>query len=122
MHRVVEQLSCRRFFNYLPQIHDGYIIGKMIYYRKIVGYEKISNAVFFLQFFEQIKYLCLNRHVQSGYRLVAYDEFWIQGEGSGYSYTLAAASVKLMRIDVGQAGSQTYGFHQLGDMGSLFRL
>ncbi len=68
---------------------------------KIVRDEKIRQAELLLQIFEQIDDLRLNGDVERRDRLVANDEFRINGERACDADALALAAGKLVRITVG---------------------
>jgi len=78
-----------------------------------VSDKEIGQVPFLLQVLHQIQDLGLNGHVQGGNRLITDDELRVQGQGSGDTDTLAAASVQFMGICVDQAAGQSHGVHQL---------
>ena len=78
-----------------------------------MGDEDIGQAFLFLDLFHQVQDLGLDGYVQGRYGLVAYDELWFHGQGTGNADALPAASVELMRIGVIKPLRQAHGSHQL---------
>ena len=66
-----------------------------------MGNKKISQAFFLLKCVEQIQDLGLNRHVQSGHRLVADDKLGVQRQRPGHADALTAAAVQFVGVGVG---------------------
>ena len=78
-----------------------------------MGNEHIGQIQLILQILHQVQNLCLNGHVQSGNRLITYDEFGLQCQCTGNSDTLSSSAVQLMGVGVGQTLCQTHQIHQL---------
>ena len=77
-----------------------------------MGHEHIGQAHLLLQVHQQIQHLRLNGHVQSGNRLVAHDEFGIQGQCPGNTHSLAAAAVHFMGVSHPQPVLDANQIHQ----------
>src|SRR5688500_1269552 len=82
---------------------------------QIVRNEEIREMPLALQFLEQIKNLCLNRHVERRDWLVRDDEGRIGGERTRNADALLLPAGELVRIAVDEALAQTYGLHQLAN-------
>lgn len=63
---------------------------------------------------QQVDDLCLNRHIQSGNRLVADDKLRLDGQRAGNADALTLAAGKLVREAVSVFAVQTDGRKQLG--------
>ena len=60
--------------------------------------EHICQVKLLLQAAEEVDDLCLDRNVQSGYRLVADDDLRLHGEGAGNVHTLSLTARELVGI------------------------
>ncbi len=80
MYRMCDKLVRIRNLDYPAQIHDRNAPGYMLDNQQVVRYEQVCYAQLLLKFFKRIDYLCLNRHVQRRYRLVAHDELGRYGK------------------------------------------
>jgi len=60
----VEYLACPGGFHELAHIHHGHTITNVFDHAQIMGNKKISQVKLFLQFQQQVKHLCLHRHIQ----------------------------------------------------------
>ena len=113
MDRIFEKVVARRLFDHLAKVHDRDIIGEVLDDGEVVRDENIRQAHVALELLEQVEYLRLNGHVQRRHRLVADDELGIDRKRAGDAYTLAAASVQLMGIDVDISFGKADGLHKL---------
>src|SRR5947209_18752084 len=84
-------------------------------HREIVGDEDVGQAELLLEILEQVDDLRLDRHVECGYRLVAYDELRRHRERARDADALALAAAELVGISAHVIGMQPDGFQQLGD-------
>ena len=73
----------------------------------------IGKVQLLLQILHQVKDLGLDGYVQGRYRLVAYNELWIDRQRPGDSDSLAPAAVQLMGICVYQTLGQSHQVHDL---------
>ena len=68
-----------------------------------------------LELIEQLEYLRLNGHVQRRYRLIADDQFWVNGERSCDTDALALPTRKLVGIAGHAFARQIHILQQPGD-------
>ncbi|MNP36335.1 hypothetical protein D3C76_1297170 [compost metagenome] len=69
-----------------------------------------------LQFFEQIDDLSLNGYIESGNRLIANDELWLNGQRTGNPDPLPLASGQFMGITISMFRIQADCFQQFCDL------
>jgi hypothetical protein len=84
----------------------------MLDHRKVMRNEKISQPELNLKRFKQVYNLGLNRYVERGNRLVAYDEIRIQRKRAGYADALTLAAGKLVRLPVLVVLLNPHGAHK----------
>ena len=80
------------------QIHDHDPVADVFDDAEVMRDENISQVKLLLQAAEEVDDLCLDRNVQSGYRLVADDDLRLHGEGAGNVHTLSLAARELVGI------------------------
>ena len=110
-----KQLLLGSPFHAGAHIHDHDLVGNVLHNAEVMGDEHVGQTSFVLQIHQQIQNLGLNGHVQSGDRLIADDEFRVQGQCPRHADPLTAAAVQLMGIGMGQTLGQAHGVHQLFD-------
>ena len=102
---VVERIGIGIFHD-LAQIHDGDMIGDMLYNGQIMGDQHIGQAHFLLQFQQQIQDLGTeNRHIQRGNRFVTNHQLGLQRNGPCNADPLPLAAAEL----VGETGWRPSG-------------
>ena len=80
------------------QIHDHDPVADVFDDAEVMRDEHIGQVKLLLQAAEEVDDLCLDRNVQSGYRLVADDDLRLHGEGAGNVHTLSLAARELVGI------------------------
>jgi len=98
--RIAEDILGLTVLNKIAQIHNADGIGDMLNNAQVVGDEEIGEVTLFLQFLQQVDDLSLDRNVQSGNRLIAYDELRVESQSTGNAYTLALATGELVGIAI----------------------
>ncbi len=89
MHRVAEEFLPLGRFHQPATAHHGNPVGHVVDNRQIVRDEQVCQAEFLLQVFQQIQHLRLNGDVQRRDRLIADQQFGLQGQGAGDADTLS---------------------------------
>ena len=100
MEHILIQLIHLGIFNQIAQIHHTDLVTDMAHHGQIVTDKQIGKAVFILQFFQNIDYLCLDGHIKCRNRLVTYNELRIGCQRPGNSDPLTLSAGKLMWITV----------------------
>ena len=85
-------------FDKLSLVHDCDPLRDIFDSAEIVRDEEEREAQLLLQADEKIEDLRLDRDVERGDRLVAYDEFGVEREGAGDADALALAAAELVRV------------------------
>src|SRR6266550_8702727 len=114
------KLAGWRGFDDAPEIHDGNALADMLDDRQIVGNKEISEPEFLLQVIQQIDDLGLDRHIQCRHRLIADNQFRLDGERARDTDALALTAGELVRITSHVIRLQTDGLEQMHD--ALFKL
>ena len=109
---IVNNVGVRKLYH-LSEIHYGYTVAYMANYEDIVGNEEIGETQLLLKLNKHIDYLCLNRNVKSGNRLVADNERGAEGKGAGDADALALTAGKFMGIAGGVLAVQANFIHKL---------
>ena len=73
-------------------------MGNMFHHAHIMCHKHIGQSELLLQIHQQIDDLRLNRHIQSGNRLIAGDKLRIHGKRAANADTLSASAGEFMRI------------------------
>ena len=107
-------LGCN--LTHISQEHNTHPVRNEIDNRKIVSDKKIRKAVLLLQVLQQIQHLALHRYIQCRYRLIAYDQLRLQGNGPCYADALALSAGELVRVAVLEFRRHAHGLHQLQDL------
>ena len=102
-----------RKLDHFAEIHHGDAVADVAHNEKIVGNEEIGQAQFILQFVKHVDDLRLNGNVKRGDRLVADDEFRVDGKRTGNADTLALTAGKLVGIARGVFAVEADEVHQL---------
>lgn len=55
---------------------------------------------------------CLNRHVECRYWLVAYNEFWVDGQCTRHPYALPASAIQFVGVSIGKPAIQPHRRHK----------
>lgn len=63
----------------LTKVHHTDPVGNMAHHGQIMCHKQVSQSQFLLQIFQHVDNLCLDRYVQCGDRLIAEQEFRIDG-------------------------------------------
>ena len=69
--------------------------------------EKVGQLFFLLELFQKVQNLCTDGNVQSGNRLVGYNQLRLHNHGTGQADTLTLSAGKLMRITSQMLGKKT---------------
>jgi hypothetical protein len=77
MPRSLKQRPRRPSFNDATDIHDRNAVTHVLHDTEVMGDEEVREAQFRLQIEQQIDYLGLDGDVESGDRLVSYDQLGI---------------------------------------------
>ena len=93
----------------------------MPHHRQIVGDEQIGKAEFFLQVFEQVDDLRLDRYIQRRHRLVAHDERRLHRQRARNAHALTLPARQLVRIASRHVIKQPDEFEQLNHLGARRR-
>ena len=121
MARRGEQRLRRRRFDDAPEIHDDDAIGQIAHDAEVVADEQIGEVERALQVHEQVQHLRLDRHVERGHRLVAYEELGLHGERAGDADARALAARELVRIAAHQRRIETDAVQHRGDVVAALR-
>ena len=109
MERVFVKLDAVGDFDDVSQIHDRDTVADVPNYRQVVSDEQVGQAKLVLQVFEQVDDLRLDRNVQGGNRLVAYDKAGFDGEGTSDADALPLPAAELVWIAISHIGVKPYG-------------
>ena len=99
----------------LTKIHHSNAVADMFYKIESVGNEEVGQVELFLQLFEKVDDLCLNRNVERRYRLVANQKGRFYRERAGYPDSLALTARKLVRLTGGKFRTQPDQLQELAD-------
>ena len=83
MQRLLEEASLVSHLNNTSEIHHRDPVADMLDHGEVVANEHIGQLEFVLEVHQEIDNLCLDRHVQSGDRLVTDDQFRIDRQRPG---------------------------------------
>lgn len=92
MSRISEESVGIAELNDVTEVHNAYSIRDISYDGEVVRYEEIGEILLFLELLEQVDDLRLDRHVESGYALVTYDELWVHREGTRDTNSLSLSA------------------------------
>ena len=87
-----------RHFDDPTQIHNGYTVCEMFDNPYIMADKKVGQFQFFAQFHKEVQHLSLNRDIQCGNCLIAYNEFGLNGQRPRNTDALPLAAGELVRI------------------------
>ena len=102
--RVFVKLVAGGDFHEAAEVHDADAVADMPDDAEIVGNEEIGKSELFLEVLEKVDYLGLDRDVERGYRLVADDEFGVEGQRARKADPLALPAAELVGIAVEVVG------------------
>lgn len=97
------------------QVHDQDAMADVLDDGEVVGDEKIGEMMFQLEVLKKIDDLGLDRDIQGAYGLIADDELWFDGDGSGNPDPLTLATAEFMGITPGVGGIKADVSEQRGD-------
>ena len=97
---AAEKVRGIKDLHYLATMHDRNTIADICHYTQVVGNKQAGQIEFFLQLQQQIDYLSLNRHVESGKRFVRDYNFGFEREGARKDDALALPAAELVRKSV----------------------
>ena len=106
----------------LAQIHHRHPGRDVAHHGQIVGNEQVCQAIFFLQVFQQVHDLRLNRDVQRCNWFVANNKFRVQSQCARDADALALATRKRMRIATREFTVKANLIHQIMNFVALFIL
>ena len=95
---MLEDLGGRSLLDDFTLLHDEHSVGKVGDNGQIVGDEYIGEAEGVPKAGEQTDNLSLNGDIEGGHRLVAYDDFRLEGQRSSNRDALALTAGKLMGV------------------------
>ena len=104
MLRAAVKFACGPEFDDLAQVHYGHPFRDVANHSQIVTDEKVCEPQLFLQVFQQVDYLGLNRYIECRYRLIADNELRIKRQRTGDSNPLALTARELVWVAVGVSG------------------
>ena len=102
------QFDPRGDLDELSQVHDRDPVADVPHHGEVVSDEEIGEAKLFLEFFQEVDDLGLDRHVQSRYRLVADDEARLYRQGPGDADPLPLPPAEFMGVPVGHGSVQAH--------------
>ena len=83
------------------EVHDKYAIGNVSNNREVVCDIEVGKVELDLKTSKHVEYVGLHRYLESGYRLIQYQEAWSECLGSCDPDLVTLASRELMRVSVG---------------------
>ena len=89
MKRVTKYPFHVRIFDDLPGIHYGDTVCSLSDDPEVVGNQENCHAKFFMETIEEIKDLCLDRHIKRCGRFIGNQKGWMTGKGHRDHHTLA---------------------------------
>ena len=113
MQRAGEELRARRLFDDLAEVHDGDLVGHVLYDRHIVRNEKIRDLAFALQPLQQVEDLRSDGDVERRDRLIAHDQVGLRSERARDIDTLALTAGELVRKQIALFGAEADRLEQL---------
>ena len=119
--RVLENIFLGAVLHQVAEVHDAYGIGNVLNNGQVVRNEEITQISLLLQFLEQVDDLRLDGNVQGGYRLVADDEFRVQGKCTRDTDSLPLAAGELVRVTGLVEGLQAAVIHDFVHVIVIFR-
>ena len=96
--RVLEQLPHRRLLDDLAGIHNGDPVGDPRDHSKVVADEQDARVDTVLQLDDQVQDGGLGGHIESGRRLVHYQQMWVAGQRHGDDNSLLLSAAELVRV------------------------
>src|SRR5437016_7764634 len=115
MQRLLVQRFALAQFSYSPEIHHRNAVTDMLHHREIVRHKQVGQSKLCLQILHQVQHLCLDRYIESRYRLVSYDERGSKSESTRNSDTLALTATELVSKTVDNEWVETDDFEQMGN-------
>src|SRR3990172_655762 len=85
-------------FHDLAEIHHRHSVTDMPYYIQVMSDKEIGDMILFLQLFQKVDDLGLDRHVKCGNRLICNDQFPLQGDSPCDPDSLSLSAAELMRV------------------------
>ena len=92
MHRMSIKFICLSSLDHCSEVHNNYTVRNIFYDTKVMRDKQVSQSSFFLQFFQHIDNLCLDRHIKSWNRLITDDEFRINRKSTCDTDTLSLST------------------------------
>src|SRR5262245_6641079 len=103
-------------FDEFSQIHHTNAPRKLLDHRNGMRDEKIRQSESFLELREQVRDLCLNRHVQCRHRLIRNDQPGLERQRARNPDALPLPSAEFVRVAIHGRGIQPDDFQKLGNM------
>ena len=113
VHRLFIEFVAFRQLNNLAQVHHSDTVGNVTNHRQVMRNEQVGQVELFLQVFEQVDDLRLDRHIERRDRLVADDKRWVDCQGARNADTLALTAGELVRVAVDEVGIEANDLEQL---------
>lgn len=96
-------------------VHDRHASADVFDDAQVMRDKDTGEMTLFPEFGEQVKNLCLYRHVERRHGFVRHDQFGVERQGPGNTDPLALAAAKSMGISPHVAGLETDGAQQCGN-------
>ena len=113
MHLIIKEFVLIGKFNQLAQVHDCDPVGYVSHHGKVVGNKKVGQIEFFLELFQQVDYLGLNRNIQGRNRFITDNEIRIQCQSPGDANPLALSTGKFVGVALDEKWIQAHQIEQL---------
>src|SRR5258708_2442204 len=113
MKRRAIQLGSVRDLDDLAEVHDCYPVADVPDDREVMRDEDVREVEIPLQLHQQIQHLRLDRHIQSGDRLISHYELWIDYEGTRDADALPLTTRELVGIPRRSLGPEAYQLEHL---------
>ena len=112
---AVQQRLFGAQFDQLAGVHDGDAVADIADDRHVVRDEEVGQFLAFLQIFEQVEDLGLDRDIQGGDRFVGDHQFGLDDQGACDADALALAAAEAMWVAAQMFDAQPYLLDHLAD-------
>ena len=110
----IDRLRRSKFYD-VPIIHHGHHVGHELHHRQIVADKNIGQLAPFLQVFEQVEDLGLDRNIKGRYRFVTNQKFWFGCKCPGNTNPLPLATRESVRVAPQVLYLEPHDLHQVLD-------
>ena len=101
-----------KYFHNISKIHNRYLVRQGLDKGNIMADKSVSDVFFPLKPHQQFNNCLLHGNIQGRGRLIADDDFRLQGQGPGDAHPLPLAAAHIMGIAVCEISRQLHHFQK----------